>query len=280
MDGGGAIRDWRRRRRLTQLDLAMAAGISTRHLSFVETGRARPSRRLLLTLGESLQMPLSARNELLLAAGFAPQYSAHRLDDEPMRPVRAALDAVLAAHAPYPALVLGEGFELVSANVGAGLLIDGVHDSLLAAPLNVMRLCLHPEGLAPRLVNRDEIAESILSRVARSYERSADPQLKELLAELQGYCAPRAERRSGAVPNVFLPFRLRTTDGGELAFVSTLTTFGSPQDVVLESLVLEAFYPGDEATRAALADTASATAGRAAELMARLPHLTGYLAQP
>ncbi len=271
------IRDWRLRRRLTQLDLALAVGVSARHLSFVETGRARPSSRLVAALGERLDMPLGARNEALLAAGFAPRYSAHRLDDEPMRPVRAALDTVLAAHAPYPALVLGDGFDLVAANPGATLLAAGVDDDLLAAPVNAMRLTLHPGGLARRLVNHAQVRDSLLGRIRRTHERTADPALKELYDELRAYPAPAGTVEPDPAPGVFVPFRLRGDDGAELAFVSTLTTFGSPRDVVLESLVLEAFYPMDEATRRALDRAAAGLDELVGDLLARAPHTAAYL---
>ncbi|CAM5367156.1 Transcriptional regulator, XRE family OS=Tsukamurella paurometabola (strain ATCC 8368 / DSM/ CCUG 35730 / CIP 100753 / JCM 10117 / KCTC 9821 / NBRC 16120/ NCIMB 702349 / NCTC 13040) OX=521096 GN=Tpau_0894 PE=4 SV=1 [Tsukamurella paurometabola] len=262
---------------MTQLDLAVAVGVSTRHLSFVETGRSRPSRRLILEIGEGLDIPLVARNELLLAAGFAPRFTAHRLDDEPMRPVRAALDTVLAAHDPNPALVLGDGFDLVAANAGAAVLVDGVDDALLTPPINVMRLCLHPGGLAPRLINRVEVAESILARVRRSYDRTADPRLGALYDELREYAPEQPDAESGSAPEIFVPFRLTLRGGGQVRLVSTLTTFGSPRDAVLESLVLEAFYPGDEATRTALAAAAEDSADRAVRLVRRLPHLARYL---
>ncbi|SDR19001.1 Transcriptional regulator, contains XRE-family HTH domain [Tsukamurella pulmonis] len=280
MTCGEMIRDWRVRRRRTQLDVALAVGVSARHLSFVETGRARPSRRLVTALGEQLDMPLGARNEALLAAGFAPVYTAHGLDDAPMRPVRAALETVLAAHAPYPAMVLGAGFDLVTANTGAALFVTGVDAALLEAPLNVMRLTLHPDGLVPRLLNHAQVRDSALARVRRSYERTADPRLGELYRELRAYPAPpRGGRDPDPAPGVFVPFRMRDDDGAELSFVSTLTTFGGPHDVVLESLVLEAFYPADPATRRRL----DAGAGRRREqldaLLARAPHIASHLPQ-
>ncbi|MBS4102645.1 helix-turn-helix domain-containing protein [Tsukamurella paurometabola] len=271
------IRDWRLRRRRTQLDLALAVGVSARHLSFVETGRARPSRRLVTALGEHLDMPLGARNAALLAAGFAPAYSAHGLDDAPMRPVRAALETVLAAHEPYPALVLGAGFDLVTANTGAALFVAGVDAALLAPPLNVMRLTLHPAGLAPRLLNHAQVRESVLARVRRTHERTADPRLADLYRELRDYPAPAVAAAPDPVPGVFVPFRLRGEDGAELAFVSTLTTFGGPHDVVLESLVLEAFYPMDDGTRRALGRGADGADAALGEILGRAPHLAGYL---
>ncbi|CAM3615819.1 MmyB family transcriptional regulator [Tsukamurella ocularis] len=277
MTCGELIRDWRVRRRRTQLDLALAVGVSARHLSFVETGRARPSRRLVAALGEHLDMPLAARNEALLAAGFAPAYTAHGLDDAPMRPVRAALETVLAAHAPYPALVLGAGFDLVTANAGAALFVTGVDAALLAAPLNVLRLTLHPDGLAPRLLNHAQVRDSVLARVRRSYERTADPRLGELYRELNDYPAPTDTVDPDPAPGVFVPFRMRDDDGAELAFVSTLTTFGGPHDVILESLVLEAFYPIDDATRRRLDRAAGRRDTRIEEVLERAPHLTGYL---
>ncbi|AUN41760.1 helix-turn-helix domain-containing protein [Tsukamurella tyrosinosolvens] len=279
MTCGEMIRDWRVRRRRTQLDVALAVGVSARHLSFVETGRARPSRRLVAALGEQLDMPLGARNEALLAAGFAPAYTAHGLDDAPMRPVRAALETVLAAHSPYPALVLGAGFDLMTANAGAALFVTGVDAALLAPPLNVMRLTLHPDGLAPRLLNHAQVRDSVLARVRRSHERTADPRLGELYRELSDYPAPPDIVDPDPVPGVFVPFRMRGDDGGVLTFASTLTTFGGPRDVVLDSLVLEAFYPMDEETRRRLDGAADRNDDRIAEITTRAPHLAGYLAR-
>lgn len=268
------IKEWRVRRRWTQLELALAVGVSARHLSFVENGRARPSRRLILALGERLEMPFRARNEALLAAGFAPAHSAHDLEDAPMRPVRAALETVLEAHAPHPAMVLGAGFDLVTANAAAAVLVEGVDAALLAGPVNVMRLTLHPCGLAPRLIDHARVRAAMLARVARAHERTADPVLGELHRELRSYPAPPDVVDPDPVAGVFVPFRLRGRDGGELSFVSTLTVFGGPRDVLLESLVLEAFHPADEATRAALDRAADGLP----DLLARAPHLAAHLA--
>ncbi len=277
---GETIRQWRRRRRMSQLELATAAGVSARHVSFVETGRSRPSARLVLALGEALDMPLGARNEALLAAGFAPRYGAHRLDDAPMRPVRAALDAVLSAHEPYPAIVIGIGFDLLAANAGAAILVDGVAPDLLAEPVNVLRLTLHPEGLAARLANAAQVRASVLVRLRRAYERTVDPGLKDLYDELRAYPGPTAGDAGrgdpGGVPEVATPLRLRMPDGAELAFLTTLTAFGAPQDVLLESLALEALYPADERTRSLLGDREGGRA-RLAGLLARHPHLAARL---
>ncbi|CCK62505.1 helix-turn-helix domain-containing protein [Mycobacterium canetti] len=248
MSAGAAVREWRTRRRLSQLALAHQVGVSPRHISFVETGRANASRNLLLGIGESLDLPLSARNRLLLAGGYAPAFSEHTLDAERMRPVKAAVDAVLCGHAPYPAIVTDACWNLVAANVGCLVLVEGVDPTLVSRPINVMRLCLHPRGLAARLRNHAEVRSAILRRIRRHVEATAAPDIRRLYEEVSGYPAPRAAHATEQPTELYVPFRLVTLDGVELRFVNTIATFGSPLDICVESLAMESFFPADTAT--------------------------------
>jgi transcriptional regulator with XRE-family HTH domain len=253
---GDLLREWRQRRRLSQLDLSVEAEISTRHLSFLETGRAQPSRDMLLHLAERLDVPLRERNVLLVAAGYAPVFPERRLDDPALLPARAAIDLVLAGHERYPALAVDRHWTLLAANRAVGRLLAGVDAALLRAPVNVLRLSLHPEGLAPRIANLAEWRAHLLARLRRQVELTADPTLSALLAERRELRAPdgrpfarhAAERASDAL---VVPFRLRS-EAGELAFFSTTTVFGTPIDVTLAELALEAFFPADGATAEAL----------------------------
>lgn len=245
---GALLRDWRKRRRMSQLDLALEAGISTRHLSFVETGRSRPSAALVMHLGEQLDVPLRERNGLLLAAGYAPVYGQRDLADPEMGPVREALDRVLAGHEPYPALVVDRHWGLVAANSAVGLLTAGSSAHLLEPPVNVLRLALHPEGLAPRVANLAEWRAHLLDRLGQQAVLSGDPALAALHRELASYPAgapaPAPDLRAGAIA---VPLILR--DGGaELSFISTVTTFGTAVDVTVAELSIEAFFPADAAT--------------------------------
>src|SRR3954449_2958738 len=217
---GVLLRDWRRRRRLSQLDLALDAGVSTRHLSFVETGRARPSAEMVVHLAEQLDVPLRDRNRLLLAAGYAPAYRERALDEPEMGPVRAALDRVLSAHEPYPAVVVDRGWNLVAANASVGTLLEGVAPHLLEPPANVLRISLHPEGVAPRIANLGEWRAHLLERLARQVALTGDEDLAELLDELVAYPAPPDDGDHAGGAEIFVPLRLRAEDGGELAFFS------------------------------------------------------------
>ncbi|MGN6608464.1 MAG: MmyB family transcriptional regulator [Jatrophihabitans sp.] len=245
---GALLRGWRTRRRRSQLELALAAGVSTRHLSFVETGRSQPSRALVLALAEALQVPLRARNDLLLAAGYAPVYSSGNLAAAPMAPVRAALDVLLAAYEPWPAVVVDRGWTMVAANPGVGRLTAGVAPALLEPPVNVLRLALHPQGLAPRIVNLAEWRGHLLDRLAHDAALADDPDLLALHAELAALPGGRAPVSSGAI---VVPLRLREGDR-ELTFISTMTHFGSAVDVTVAELSIETFLPADEATAAAV----------------------------
>ncbi len=248
---GRLLRQWRRRRGLSQLALATGADVSARHLSFVETGRARPSRGLLLRLAEHLDVPLRDRNALLLAAGLAPAYPQRRLGDPPMAAVADAVARILAAYEPFPALVVDRRWELVDANDAVALLTVGVAPALLEPPCNVLRLCLHPDGLAPRILTLGSWRAHLLARLRHQIAATGDPHLAGLLDELRAYPAPRAEPAPAHAAPV-VPIRLRSVDGAELAFLSTTTLFGTPGDVTVEELAIEAFLPADDATAAAL----------------------------
>jgi transcriptional regulator with XRE-family HTH domain len=252
---GELLRDWRRRRRLSQLDLSVEAEVSARHLSFVETGRSKPSRELVLHLAEHLEVPLRERNVLLLAAGYAPAYTETPLDAEVMAATRAALDAVLAGHHPFPAVVVDGRWNLLSANEPLlALMTEGVDPSLLEPPVNAMRVSLHPDGLAPRILNLREYGDHLLTRLQRQAVLSGDPELADLAVEMAGYLglggrrpAPTAE----PADLLYVPLRLRA-GGAELSFFSTLASFGTALDITLAELAIEAFFPADDATREAL----------------------------
>ncbi|MFC3067723.1 helix-turn-helix domain-containing protein [Phenylobacterium soli] len=252
---GALIREWRERRRLSQLDLSCDAGISTRHLSFIETGRARPSREMVLRLAEELNAPLRARNALLLAAGFAPAFAERSLDDPALAGVRRSIDLVLAGHEPFPALVVDRGWRMLAANRALGPLLAGVAPFLLEPPVNVLRVSLHPEGLGPRIANFAEWRAHILERLKSQIEATADAELQVLLEELAAYPAP--PEQTAADPGadyggLAVPLQLRTPDAGVLSFFSTTTVFGTPLDVTLSELALETFLPADAHTAQAL----------------------------
>ena len=249
---GDLLRAWRERRHLSQLALALEADVSARHLSFLETGRARPSRDMLLRLMERLDVPLRERNRLLLAAGYAPAFPERRLDDPALQPARQAVERVLAAHKPYPAHAVDRYWTLVATNDVAWPLLEGVDPGLLEPPINVLRLSLHPEGLAPRIANLGQWRAHILHRVRQQVESSGDPALEALLTELAGYPAPGAEGTETPLRDLYdagvvVPLRLCST-WGMLALFSTVTIFGTPVDVTLSELAIEAFFPADPAT--------------------------------
>ncbi len=249
---GVMLRDWRQRRRLSQLDLALEAGVSTKHLSFVETGRARPSSEMVLTLADQLQVPLRERNQLLLAAGYAPRYEARGLDDPELAPIRDALGHVLGGHEPYPALAVDRGWNLVASNAALDPLLVGVADELLRPPVNCMRLALHPCGLAPRILNLAEWRAHLLNRLERQIGLTGDDELRELLEELLGYPGPELGGRRAESGEIMVELRL-SSPGGQLRFFSTVTTFGTAVDITVSELSIEAFFPADASTAAALA---------------------------
>jgi transcriptional regulator with XRE-family HTH domain len=245
---GAHLKAWRQRRRMSQLDLALEAEISTRHLSFLETGRARPSREMVLRLAEQLEVPLRDRNVILVAAGFAPHFPDRPLDDPALAAARRAVDAILAAHEPCPALAVDRQWNVIAANRAVAPLLEGVAENLLAGPVNVMRLALHPEGLAPRIANLAEWRAHLIGRLRREIELTADAGLEILLAELSSYPAPPAsDRRPVDFGGVAVPLQLITPDG-VLSLISTTTVFGTPVDVNLSELALETFFPADAAT--------------------------------
>jgi transcriptional regulator with XRE-family HTH domain len=249
---GLLLRDWRRRRRLSQLDLALEAGISARHLSFVETGRSRPSAEMVLLLAEQLEVPLRDRNQLLLAAGFAPVYGQRGLDEPEMGAVRETLELVLRGHEPYPAVVLDRHWGMVAANAAVALLTQGVDPELLEPPVNVLRLSLHPDGVAPRIVNLAEWRAHLLDRLGRQAVSTGDPALAALYDELSqlpgGGPAGTIEFAPGEIA---VPLRLRAGDA-VLSFISTNTTFGTATDITVAELSIESFFPADAATAAAV----------------------------
>lgn len=250
---GPLLREWRTRRRLSQLDLALEAAVSARHLSFVETGRAKPSRELLLQIAAHLDVPLRERNALLLAAGYAPAYGETPLGDDAMAPVRSAVEQLLKGHEPFPAVAVDRQWELVSANAPAlALLTSGVPPELLEPPANTLRISLHPDGLAGRIVNLAEYSAHLLALVRREHQATGDPALASLYDELKSYPGVEEDHLPDSHAGLFVPLRLRTPDGGELSFFSTIARFGTGLDVTVAELAIESFFPADEETAAAL----------------------------
>ena len=245
---GGLLREWRQRRRMSQLALACEADISTRHLSFLETGRSLPSRDMVLHLSDRLEIPLRERNLLLVAAGYAPLFPERPLGDPALAAARKAVDLVLAGHEPYPAIAVDRHWTLVTANGAAQRLLAGAEPALLKPPVNVLRLGLHPKGLAPRTVNLAEWRDHLLARLRRQIDLTADPVLSALWSELRDYPAPAGRRGvEHDYADVAVPFQLMT-EAGILAFFSTTTIFGTPVDITLSELALESFFPADAAT--------------------------------
>jgi transcriptional regulator with XRE-family HTH domain len=253
---GTLLREWRQRRRLSQLDLALEAGISTRHLSFVETGRSKPSSDMVVHLAEQLQVPLRERNQLLLAAGFAPHYAARSLDDPDMAPIRDALGRVLSGHEPYPAIAVDRGWNLVASNAALGPLLEGAAPELLQPPVNCMRLSLHPDGLAPRILNLGEWRAHLLHRLERQMALTGDSELEELFAEILSYPGGDGDDPAGGA-DIMVELRMSTDDGDELRFFSTVTTFGTAVDITVSELSIEAFFPADAQTAERLGSLAA-----------------------
>ena len=259
---GEQLRHWRLHRRLSQMELAHEAEISTRHLSFVETGRAGPSREMVLRLAERLAIPLRERNALMIAAGYAPIYHQRALDDPALAAARRAVDRVLEGHEPYPALAVDRHWNLVSSNRLVPMLLAGVDPALLQPPVNVLRLSLHPRGLAPRIANLGQWRAHLLERLRQQIGATADPVLMALYEELHAYALPAADADARAQTvdedeaGVVVPFRLHTP-AGMLSFISTTTIFGTPVDVTLQELAVESFFPADAATAQALRQMAA-----------------------
>jgi transcriptional regulator with XRE-family HTH domain len=241
---GMLLRTWRQRRRLSQLDLALETGVSARHVSFLETGRSQPSREMVLRLADQLDVPRRERNPMLLSAGYAPAYPMHTLDHEEMAPVRDALDMILGGYQPYPALAVDRSWNLVAANPSVALLTGSAHADLLAPPVNVLRLSLHPRGLAPAILNLAQWRGHILDRLAHEAAVTADTDLAALHRELLEYPGGTEQAPRNALA---VPLRLRLGEH-ELAFLSTVTTFSTAIDITLAELSIEAFLPADQAT--------------------------------
>ncbi|OWY29767.1 helix-turn-helix domain-containing protein [Herbaspirillum robiniae] len=255
---GDHLRHWRRQRRLSQLDLACDAGISTRHLSFIETGRAQPSADLLLRLAEQLEIPLRNRNSLLLAAGYAPRYRERALDDQALQQTRNAIEAILHAHEPYPALAVDGHWHMLMANRALAPLLQGVDPGLLQGPVNVLRLSLHPRGVAPAIVNLKQWRAHLLHRLAHQAQQTADPFLSALLDELSAYPDENGfsagQPAHGEIDAIAVPLQLHApgAPGEQLSLISTTMVFGTPQDITLSELAVETFLPADGGTAEAL----------------------------
>ncbi len=253
---GPLLREWRKRRRLTQLDLALNAGISARHLSFVETGRSTPSPEMVLLLADQLDVPFRERNHLLLAAGYAPAFPVRSLEDPELAPVREALDLILTGHEPYPALVVDRVWNLIAANSAMAALAAWVDPALLEPPVNVMRAGLHPRGLAQWIVNLGEVRAYFIGRLARQVTITGDPDLTSLLDEVTGYPAPEYEQHAAAeaaAGQILTPLiRMLGPEGRELSFFATVATFGTAVEVTTSELSIELAFPADAATAEAL----------------------------
>ena len=250
---GELLREWREQRRLSQFRLAALAEISTRHLSFIENGRSKPSREMVQLLAEHLELPLRERNQLLLAAGFAPVYSQTSMDASEMSPIRGALRQLLNSHEPYPAVVIDRDWNLVDANGSLSVFTDLAAPELLEPPINVMRLALHPKGMAPRIVNLTEWRTHLLTRLRRRVALTGDARLTELYDELSVYPCDLFDTVDDPRPatDIVVPLRLRLDDG-ELQFFCTVATFGTPTDITVAELAIESFSPADERTAQAL----------------------------
>jgi transcriptional regulator with XRE-family HTH domain len=255
---GPLLREWRERRRLTQLELALDAGVSTRHLSFVETGRSKPGREMLLRILEQLEIPFREQNRLLLASGHAPAFPARSLEDPELLPVRAALDQILTGHEPYPAVVVDRAWNLVAMNSAMrGLIEEAVIDpALLEPPVNVLRVGFHPGGVAPLIVNLGHWRAHFCQRLERQVAATGDPDLAALLEEIAGYPLPAAEPEPAPDPEasqMLGPVKFRAPGGGELSFFGMFATFDTPFEVTTSELAMELLFPADQATAEALA---------------------------
>jgi transcriptional regulator with XRE-family HTH domain len=257
---GAQLRHWRTRRRLSQLELALAADVSTRHLSCLENGRSAPSREMILRLARRLDVPLRERNRLLTAAGYAPMFVARALDDPAMAAARQVVELVLRAHEPFPALAVDRHWNVAMQNRAVALLLDGVAADLLTPPVNALRLSLDPRGMAPRIVNLGTWRAHVLHRLGQQVAASGDETLRKLADELAALGHGDHERdgetagveaTAPAEPALVVPLVVDTRLG-RLSFVSTTTVFGTPVDITLSELALESFFPADAATAVAL----------------------------
>ncbi|MFE3633475.1 helix-turn-helix domain-containing protein [Streptomyces sp. NPDC059168] len=251
---GRMLRSWRERRRVSQLELALRADSSARHISFIETGRSRPSEEMVLRLAEHLEVPVRERNALLLAAGYAPRYPETPLDDPALDALRDGMERLIQGYEPYPALVVDAGYTVVAANRGIALLLEGVPEELMTPAPNAMRLTLHPEGLAPRIRNLREWRGHLLAQMERQIALDRSDRLRALYEEVAGYPAPEGvpedvsgDEPAGSVPYFALPLRIEHA-GRILSFVSSISTFNTPMDVTVAELAIETFLPADPAT--------------------------------
>jgi transcriptional regulator with XRE-family HTH domain len=250
---GPLLREWRERRRRTQLDLALDAGISARHLSFVETGRSKPGRDVVLLIAEQLEIPFRERNRLLLAAGHAPAFPERPLEAPELAPVREALQLILSRHEPYPAVIFDRAWNMVAANAAMAALTSGVDPVLLTPPINVLRIGLHPRGIAPRIINLGEWRAHFLERLQRQVAATGDDDLAALAEEIAGYPAPEHHPASDLNTEAMLgPVRLRADDGAELSFFGMFATFDTPFEVTTSELAMELLFPADATTASAL----------------------------
>ena len=245
---GAQLRDWRQRRRLSQLDLAAEAELSTRHLSFVETGRAKPSRDMVLRLADALELPLRSRNALLIAAGYAPSFPERPLDDAAQAEARQLVQRILEAHMPFPALAVDRHWQLIVHNQAAGALMGGASPQLLERPINVLRLSLHPDGLAPQIANLADWKRHILERLRHQFSQSGDAELEALIEELRSYPAPASKTPAANSAALIAVPMILNSPVGQLSFISTTTMFGTPVEVTLSELAIETFFPADAET--------------------------------
>lgn len=249
---GPLLRAWRERRRVSQLELALRADSSARHISFVETGRSRPSEELLLRLAEHLDVPVRERNALLLSAGYAPRYRETPLDDPALESLRDGVERLIQGYEPYPAFVVDATYNVMAANRGILMLLDGLPESLLTPPINAMRLTLHPEGLAPRIRNLREWRGHLLAQMERQIALHRSPPLRALYDEVAAYPVPEqeetpADRTADPMPQLALPMRIEH-DGRLLSFISSISTFNTPMDITVAELAIETLLPADPAT--------------------------------
>lgn len=261
---GLLVKEWRARRRRSQLDLALEVGVSSRHLSFVETGRSRPSPELILAIAHHLEVPLRDRNAMLLAAGYAPRYSQIPIEDERMERARRSVQRLLDAHHPYPGVAVDRQWNVVLSNQAAGLLTAGIPEHVLVPRVNVFRVCLHPDGLAARTLNFEEWAGYLLAQMRRTIRATADRDLQDLEREVLGWenvrqvIGRRDSNSTNDEPEILIPLRVAVGEH-EMSLFTTLTTFGTPRDVTLDELVVELFYPSDDTTEQLLRTIAGKT---------------------